>query len=105
MNKRVIKNAYWIIVCKVIQSIVTLIIGMLTARYLGPANYGILNYAVSIVAFMLPIMQLGLNQTLVKELIDNPENENEIIGTSILINIFMSLFCIISCNIFVLIFN
>ena len=43
-NKKVASNAKWIIICKVIQSLLQLVIGMLSARYLGPANYGIINY-------------------------------------------------------------
>ena len=65
-KNKVVKNAKWIIVCKVVQSLLQLVIGMLCARYLGPSNYGLINYAASIVAFVLPIMQLGLQSTLVQ---------------------------------------
>ena len=67
-NNKIIKNASWIIVCKILESIVSLVIGMLTARYLGPSNYGLINYASSIVAFVAPIMQLGITNILVQEL-------------------------------------
>ena len=68
-EKQVFNNAKWIIICKIAQSILQLIIGMISARYLGPANYGIISYAGSIVAFALPIMKLGLDATLVHELV------------------------------------
>ena len=74
-QKQVFNNAKWIIVCKIAQSLIQLIVGMLCARYLGPSNYGLINYAASIVAFVLPIMRLGFDSTLVRELIENPENE------------------------------
>ncbi len=82
-TRKVINNAKWIIVCKVAQSVLQLIIGMLTARYLGPSDYGLVNYAKSLVAFMLPVVHLGLNSTLIQELIDCPENQGEILGTSL----------------------
>ena len=69
IKNRVIKNASWIIACRVVQSILSFLIGMLTARYLGPANYGLINYASSVVAFVTPIMYLGLNAVLVQEII------------------------------------
>ena len=66
MNNKVIKNASWMIGCKIAQSVISLIIGMLTARYLGPSNYGLISYAASIAVFLLPLMQLGLIKTLVQ---------------------------------------
>ncbi len=89
------KNAAWIISCKIVQSLLGLIVGMLSARYLGPSNYGLINYASSIVAFVLPIVQLGLRSTLVSEIIDNPESEGEIVGTSLFFNFLSSLACIV----------
>ena len=61
LNNRIIKNASWIIVGKVAQSVLNLIVTMLTARYLGPSNYGLINYAASIVAF---VVLLGLKDIL-----------------------------------------
>lgn len=94
-EKQVLKNAKWIIVCKVIQSIVQMVIGMLSARYLGPANYGLINYAASIVAFALPLMKLGLDAVLVYELVESPEKEGQIMGTSLLLNVASSMLCIL----------
>ncbi len=90
---RVFNNAKWIVVCKVAQSLLQLIIGMLSARFLGPSNYGLIKYAASIVAFALPLMKLGLDATLVRELVENPEKEGEIIGTSLVMNISSSIAC------------
>lgn len=87
LKNSALKNASWIIVCRVMQSLISLVIGMITARYLGPSNYGVISYVSSVVAFALPIMQLGLNQTLVKEFVQNPEQEGKILGTALVINI------------------
>lgn len=94
-QKQVFNNAKWIIACKIAQSLVQLIVGMLCARYLGPSNYGLINYAASIVAFALPIMRLGFDSTLVREMIENPEKEGEIIGTSLIMNIISAVVCIL----------
>lgn len=82
-KNKVLANASWIIGCKVVQGIIGLIISMLTARYLGPSNYGLINYAASVTTFFQPIMQLGLANILVQEFINNPESEGEILGTAI----------------------
>ena len=104
-TKRVFKNAKWIIICKAAQSVIQLIIGMITARYLGPSNYGLINYAASIVAFFLPVMKLGFDAILVKELIENPEKEGEILGTSLFMNIASSIFCIMGVSAFAYVAN
>lgn len=103
MNHRVFKNAAWIIGCKIAQSLLNLVIGLLTARYLGPSNYGIINYVASIVAFAMPIMQLGLKNTLVKEFVQSPDREGEILGTALVLNIVSSIFCMLGSVSFVMI--
>lgn len=104
-SNRIINNAKWIVLCRIVQSIIQLLIGMITARYLGPSNYGLINYASSVVAFVLPLMQLGLQSTLVQELIASPEQEGEILGTSLFMNAISSMGCIILVSSFVLLAN
>ena len=93
-TKQVFNNAKWIIVCKIAQSILQLLIGMISARYLGPSNYGLISYAASIVAFAMPFMKLGLDAILVHELVESPEKEGEIMGTSLVLNVISSFLCI-----------
>lgn len=102
---KVFKNASWIIVCRIVQSLIALVIGTLTARYFGPSNYGLLNYASSIVAFVTPLAQLGFRNVLVEEIISNPEREGTTLGTSIGISVISSLFCAAGCMAFVSITN
>lgn len=95
MNKnKVIKNASWIIGIQLIKSLLGMVISMLTARFLGPSNFGLINYAASIVAFVTPIMYLGLTGVLVQEIVNTPEKEGEILGTSIFMAFISSILCI-----------
>lgn len=103
--KQVIGNAKWIIICKIIQSLLQLVIGMLCARYLGPSNYGYISYATSLVAFALPIMRLGFDAILVHELVSEPEKEGEIMGTSLAMNIVSSFMCMIGVSAFATVAN
>ncbi len=95
LKGKVLKNASWIIICKLLQSLIAFCISILTARYLGPSNYGLISYASSLVAFVLPISQLGLKNTLVQEITGNAENEGEIIGTSVFFSAVSAFFCMI----------
>ena len=71
--------------------VISLFVGMITARYLGPANYGVLNYTASFTAFFTPLCTLGFNGVIVKELISNKGKQGEIIGTAIVFRFFSSL--------------
>lgn len=102
-NNRIAQNATWIIACKLAQAFLALIVSMITARYLGPANYGIINYAASITAFVVPIMNLGFSNTLVSEFTNNPIDEGRILGTSILLSTFSAILCILGVCLYTLI--
>lgn len=93
VQSKVIKNAGWIIGCKIAQSALSLVINMISARFLGPSNYGLITYVASIVAFVLPIMQLGLSKTLVMDLIERPNEEGTVLGTAFAMNIVSALAC------------
>ena len=79
-----IKNAGWIIFGRIAQMSISLFVGLLTARYLGPSNYGLINYATAYVAFFMTLCTLGLNSILVKEFVDNPQKDGEIIGSTLI---------------------
>ncbi|MCI8490011.1 MAG: flippase [Lachnospiraceae bacterium] len=104
MNK-IAKNAMWIIICRIVQAIFALIINMLTARFLGPSNFGLITYATSLVAFVVPVMNLGFSNILVQEIITNPKREGETIGTSILLSLISAICCIAGVTIFAFVAN
>ena len=97
-------NTMWDIGGKVFQMFLTLIVGMLTARYLGPSNYGIIGETASYVSFFSIICQLGFTSTAVKEIMDYEDRQGEILGTTIFFRICTSLISsvAITCLLFVL---
>lgn len=105
MGNKIIKNASWIIICKIAQSILSLIVSMFTARYLGPSNFGLINYAASIVAFVAPVMYLGLNSVLVQEIVNDEKSEGETLGTSITMSVISAGISIIGLAAFVTVAN
>ncbi len=78
-----IKNAGWMIGGKVMQMLISLIVGLLTARYLGPSNYGLLNYAATYIAFFSSLCSLGINGVIIKDFVDNPEEQGVSLGTTL----------------------
>ena len=105
MKNKTIKNAAWIIGCRLVQSVLGLVVTMISARCLEPSGYGLINYAASIVAFFVPIMQLGFNATLVQELVDHPEQQGQTMGTALLLCGASSLSCILGISVVSLVLN
>ena len=91
LGNKTIKNAGWLIGGKVAQMLINLVVGLLTARYLGPANFGTINYAAAYVAFFSAFCTLGINSVLVKEFVQRPGEEGTILGTSIFLRAISSL--------------
>lgn len=84
-GKKVAKNAGWIIAGKVYHLLLSFFIGLLTARYLGPDNYGLVNYAALYTSFFTSLCTLGINSIIVKNFVDHPDEEGEALGTALLL--------------------
>lgn len=91
LKNKEVKNAGWIIGGKVFQMILSLLVGLLTARYLGPSNYGLVNYGASYVALFTSLCTLGINSVIIKEFADNPEDQGTAIGTAICLRAIVAL--------------
>ncbi|MDE7336530.1 MAG: flippase, partial [Clostridia bacterium] len=98
-------NACWIIGCKLIKAVLTLVTTMITARYLGVSDFGVINYAAGLVAFVVPIMKLGIDSVLVHQIVEKPDAEGEIMGTSIVLNLASAFLCMLGIGAFVCIAN
>ena len=94
-KKKFIGNTSWMMVNRVYSMIISLIVGALSARYLGPSNYGLLNYGTSIISFFTTVSSLGLASTLVVELVQREKERGKILGTALVFRFFVSLFSFI----------
>lgn len=91
-NNKEAKNAGWLIGGRVAQMILSFFVSILTARYLGPGNYGIISYVNAYVAFFTSLCTLGLNSVIIKDFVDKPEEQGEAIGTSLALRFVSSFF-------------
>ena len=89
-NKRVAINASWIMVGRAFQLLLTFVSTMYMSRYLGPENYGRMTYVYSYIQLFLPLCTLGMNDIIVKELVDHREENDTILGTIISLRLFSS---------------
>lgn len=82
-KNKVTRNAGWMIIGRIYQMSLSFVVSMLTARYLGPSNYGLINYASSFTSFFSTFCVLGINSVIVKNFIDHPNEEGRTTGSAI----------------------
>lgn len=92
---RMTRNAFWLIGSKIYHMAVNLVVSLLMARYLGPANYGLINYAASFTAMFTSICTLGIDSILVNELL-NEEDQGRLLGSGIGMRLLSSLLSVIT---------
>lgn len=79
---RYFRNTSWLFGEKILRMIVGLFVGVWVARYLGPEQFGLFNYALSFVGLFTAITTLGLDSIVVRELIHDESRRNEVLGTA-----------------------
>lgn len=83
LSNRFLQNTGWMAFAQIYQMVISLFIGVISARYLGPTNYGTINYAASYISFFTIFCALGLEGIVVKEMISKREQEEIILGSGI----------------------
>ena len=83
LKSKFLINTGWIMFCRIYQAIINLVVTMLTARYLGPGNFGLINYAASLCALMTVFCTLGTNDIMVNELVTRRDCCGRILGTTV----------------------
>lgn len=100
-----VKNAGWIIGEQIFQMLLSLVVGVLTARYLGPTNYGTLNYTASFVSFFMSIASLGMEGVIIKKMIASPQQEGTYLGSCMLLRLLSSLLSMAAITLLVYLLN
>ncbi len=90
-KNRFLQNTSWIVGANLVQMVLSFIIGMISARYLGPSNFGVINYAAAIVAFFTSIANLGMEGVLVNEFTRKEYKNSEVLGTSLVMGLVSSI--------------
>ena len=80
--RKIITNTGWLFVDNLLNLVAGFLVGAWVARYLGPAQYGVLNYALAFEVLFVPIAGLGLANIVIREIVRVPEDKNTILGTA-----------------------
>ncbi|MCM2447749.1 MULTISPECIES: flippase [Rahnella] len=86
-----ISNMIWLSSDSIIRLGLGFIISVWLARYLGPDDFGLYNYAYAMIAIYSAIASLGMNGVVVRELVKADTEKNVLLGTSFFLQIIGSL--------------
>lgn len=81
--QKYVKNTGWLLFGKS----VSLVVGFLIARYLGPYAFGDLSFADAFAALFAAVGTLGLDSFIIREIIQHPDKRDEILGTSLVMRL------------------
>jgi O-antigen/teichoic acid export membrane protein len=76
-------NTFWILGDKFLGLGVGFLVTVVVARYLGPGDFGMYAYVMSLVSLFSVVGHMGLSGLVVREIVKTPNDRGAILGTSI----------------------
>lgn len=83
--EKILSNTGFLVGEQVINMGLSFLVGIWVARYLGPEDLGLWQYAQSLVGLGTAVATLGASQIVVRDLVNNPEDEGRILGTTFIL--------------------
>lgn len=84
-------NSGWMMAQQIYSMLLSLVVGALSARYLGPSNYGLINYGASIISFFTIISRLGMDSVIINEMLKAPEKQGTYLGSALVLRLLTSI--------------
>jgi PST family polysaccharide transporter len=96
-------NTGWLFLDRFYRMGLGLLVGVWVARYLGPSQYGDINYALAFVTIVTVFTTLGLDNIAIRELV-NGKKEEDVIGTTFYARLGVSLLTLIAILLYAFLF-
>lgn len=77
----------WLLTDRLVRMGVGFFVGVVMARLLGPANYGTFAYATALASLFLPVLSLGLERVVIRDLARYPEKRAVLLGTTVVLRL------------------
>jgi len=86
-QRAILQNIGWLFFDKALRLLGGLLVGVWVARYLGPAKFGMLNYAIALASIFSALSTLGLDGLIVRDVVRKPAARGEILGTALVLRL------------------
>ena len=101
-GRQILKNSFWLMTEQGWRIVAGVIVAALVARYLGPDKFGLINYAISIIAFLSGGVGLGLDTIVVRELSGMATGRDRILGSALILRIVAGLVAMVTAPLIVM---
>jgi PST family polysaccharide transporter len=94
--EKIANNFSWLMVDRLGRLGIALVVGVWVARYLGPSDFGRLNYALAVVGIAASIVPLGLDAIVVRELVRNHTGQARLLSTAAAMRLVAAMLCVLA---------
>ena len=95
---KVASNAGYLFADRLLRLCVGVLVGVWTARYFGPHTFGIYSFALAFVYLLNPLTTLGLDNIVIRDVVQEPGKAEETLGTAWLLRMAGSVLALVACN-------
>lgn len=94
-KSKVFANVFWAVFGKCVNLSGALIVGIVVARYLGPEQYGLMNYVISYVAIFQVLADFGLDNIQIREEARDLAKRDSLLGTTFVLKLLFATIAVI----------
>lgn len=91
--RRALASGIWQIADRLGRLVAGLLVGVWVARYLGPEQFGLFNFAAALLGLFAAVASLGLNNIVVRTLVENPSQTASVAGTALALQLLSGFGC------------
>jgi PST family polysaccharide transporter len=86
-GRQILQNSFWLMLEQGLRIAAGIVVAALIARYVGARDFGLFNYALSLVAFLSAAVGLGLDTIVIRELNSRPGERRWILGSALVLRL------------------
>ena len=93
------RTGVWLFGERIVRIFSGLFVSIFFARELGVDNFGFLSFSIAFMLLLSPITSMSIQAFITKEIVEKPKEESRIIGTVLVLQLFLS-FTVVTCAVF-----
>ena len=103
--KKYLRNTLWMFLTYGLRLFTGFFVGLWLARYLGPEQYGIYNYVISLSTIFITIATFGTTEILIKKILESSDRTLEALKAGFNLRLFLSVVLFISLGLYAYFFE
>jgi len=84
---KIVENTGWLLFDRILRMGIGLVVVIWMARYLGPVNFGLLNFVVALNGLFMAISMLGMKEIVVRDVVVDPDEAWLTLGTTAMLQL------------------